>query len=412
MRYISKEISGLLGEEKRMAFIAGPRQVGKTTLARHLLTESNAARWYFSWDIPEHRKVMTQRPTDFWLTEGIPEQGTSPRICLDEIHKHPRWKNFLKGLFDAWEKKVEIIVTGSGRLDIYKRGGDSLFGRYSMYHLYPFTVAELLLPDRLAILPPDDFFQRGMTSDWTMEKEETLRLIDKFSGFPEPLFAAEELRVNRWRREHETLLLREDVRDLTHVRDLGSLEALGVLLRERIGSPLSLNALAEDISVTHVSVRNWIDLLRRIFYLFELKPWVGALARSLKKSSKVYLFDHSSISNEGARFENLMALHLHTYCTAWTDFGYGDFSLHYVRDREGRECDFLVTKGRKPYALIETKLSAANLDRALLYFQERLRPRYTFQITREQGKKDIPIMESGIVLTSAAGFLGSILQRS
>ena len=408
MRYIASNIESLLTKEKRMAFIAGPRQVGKTTLAQNLLSSKKSEQWYFSWDILEHRKLILKRPTDFWLAEGIPERGTIPRICLDEIHKQPKWKNFLKGLYDGSKKKIEIIVTGSGKLDIYKRGGDSLFGRYSLYHLFPFTVGEMLANDRLSIISPDEFVNKVINSELTSEKEEALSLILKFSGFPEPLFAADEMRFNRWRREHDTLLLREDVRDLTHIRDLGSLESLGALLPDRIGSPLSLNALSEDISVTHVSIRNWIELLRRIFYLFELKPYVGNIARSLRKSPKIYLFEYSGITDRGAQFENCTALHLYKLVTAWTDFGYGSFSLHYVRDREGRETDFLITKSNKPFILIEVKVADQNLDTALLYFKERLKPQYSFQISLEKRKNTGSTMDSGVIMTNASAFLSCI----
>ncbi|MBI5216019.1 MAG: ATP-binding protein [Ignavibacteriae bacterium] len=405
LRYLNTDLVKFLREDQKMALITGPRQVGKTTLAKRLLVESGMNELYFNWDIDAHRKLLVRNPGDFWQRGKTQAGDTKTRIVLDEIHKFPRWKRFLKGLYDEHGKNIEIIVTGSGRLDIYQRGGDSLFGRYNLFRLHPFTLGELLTPSREYILSPDVFWKTLLLHHPLKEAEEHLKKLEMFTGFPEPLFAESETRLRRWRQAHRQLVLREDIRDLTRIRDIGLVETLALLLTERVGSPLSFNSLSEDLSVNFTTVKNWIETMSRLYYLFQIKPFAGRLVRTLRQAEKIYLFDGTEIQNEGARFENLTALHLHKLVEAWTDSGFGEFDLYYVRDREKREVDFLITEQRKPYALIEAKLSARDIDPSLRYFSERLKPRYTVQVVRKPEGFTTTINTSGIILTPAKEFL-------
>lgn len=401
MRYLTTEIERLLVEERKMCLIAGPRQVGKTTLAKHLLEKSKQPATYFNWDIATDRKLILTYPENFWMRKET--SGKPPiRLALDEIHKFPRWKQFLKGLYDAQRDNLQILVTGSGKLDVYQRGGDSLFGRYHLYHLHPFTVGELLSADRSCSVTPDSFVEQILDSENTTGCTEALEALERFTGFPEPLFAASEARLRRWSRSHEQIIIREELRDLTRIRELGLIEALVSLLPERIGSPLSINALREDLNVRFETVQNWLAALERLFFLFSIRPYAGKLARTLRREEKVYLFDFTAIRNEGARFENLVALHLLKLCHLWTELGHGDFQLCYVRDREKREVDFLITERRKPFALIEAKLTASDIDPSLRYFTERLKPKYSIQIVRTPERFTSAFMSHGILLTPAS----------
>ncbi|MBI4422986.1 MAG: ATP-binding protein [Elusimicrobia bacterium] len=383
MRYLAGEIERLFREEKRMAFIAGPRQVGKTTLARRLLTGTDSTGNYFNWDNDAQKKAVLKRPDSFWTVPERPGTSGRVRVALDEIHKYPRWKRFLKGLYDVHGRDLELLVTGSGRLDIYQKGGDSLFGRYALYRLHPFTLGELLRADRETVAPPDAFWRSVLEAPPPPGADEGLATLERFTGFPEPLFGGSDRLFQRWRREHRRLVIREDLRDLTRIREIGLVESLLMLLPERIGSPLSINSLREDLSVSFDAAQNWIRALERLYYLFEIRPYSRAVARALRREGKVYLYDHTEIESPGARFENLVALHLRKLVDAWNDWGYGSFDLHYVRTKEKRETDFLIAESRKPYALIEAKLSGDTLDPALSYFAERLRPRFALQVVRE-----------------------------
>jgi hypothetical protein len=408
-RYLSPEIIRFLAEERKMAFIAGPRQVGKTTLAKALLSAAGSDSLYFNWDIESHRKNILRHPEEFWhRTAPVLPPGVRPRVVLDEIHKYPRWKRFLKGLSDAEGKQLEVIVTGSGRLDYFQRGGDSLVGRYHLYHLFPFTVGELIASDRRTVTPPAEFWESLRDRRADGEAVEALRSIEHLTGFPEPLFDGRQVALRRWRQGHQRLVVREDLRDLTRIREIGLVESLLLLLPERVGSPLSVNALAEDLAVTYPTVLNWLRALERLYVLFTIRPYAGRLARTLRREEKAYLFDHTLIEKDGARFENLVALHLLKLCHAWTEWGFGEYALHYVRDREKREVDFLITESRKPYALVEAKLSASDPDPSLLYFAERLRPAHVIQVVRQPKGFDAVFPSRKSMMVPAAALLSLI----
>jgi hypothetical protein len=408
VRYLTGEVLRFLSEESGMAFISGPRQVGKTTLARHLLAAAGAESQYFNWDVESHRKAIIHYPEDFWRGLSERRAGGKTRIVLDEIHKFPRWKRFLKGLYDAQSKDLEVIVTGSGRLDIYQRGGDSLFGRYQLYHLHPFTVGEMLSEERTTVRPPQQFWQELESTQGSKQAEICLQEIETLTGFPEPLFSSSEARLRRWRLAHERLVLREDLRDLTRIREIGLVETLVSLLPERVGSPLSVNALREDLGVNFLTVQGWLEALERLYYLFKIRPYSGRLARTLRREEKVYLYDFTGISQPGPRFENLVAVHLHKLCQAWTDWGFGVYSLHYVRDREKREVDFLIAENQQPYALVEAKVAAAEPDPHIRYFAERLKAKHAVQVVREPQRFKHTFISNRITMTPASEFLSLI----
>lgn len=389
-----------------MAFIVGPRQVGKTTLATHLLEETSpgtAEGAYFNWDVASVRKRILKNPENFWK----PEQGPAPRrIVLDEIHKYPRWKRFLKGFFDANRGKVEPVITGSGRLDVYQKGGDSLFGRYHLHHLMPFSVAEL--SRKSDDLSPEGCLKRIFDPAPSTDQE-AYKSLWALNGFPEPLFAGDQKTLTRWQNEHQQLILREDLRDLSQIREIGLIESMISLLPERIGSPLSINALREDLDVNFKTVQNWIGALDRLYYIFSIRPYAGKLARTLRREEKVYFYDWSVIEDPGNRLENLVAVHLLRACFYWTDTGHGNFKLHYVRDKEKREADFLITNKQRPFLLVEVKLSEREIDRSLPYFQERLKPKFAFQIVGESPGDYLSERSPDLHVVSASRFLGSLV---
>jgi len=398
MRYVSTSVEEILRDGK-MAFVAGPRQVGKTTLAKSLLRDPAGS--YFTWDLDSHRRRIIRAREQFW---PVPAGAGRARIVLDEIHKYPRWKRFLKGLFDTRRDELEIIVVGSGRLDVYQKGGDSLLGRYGLHRLHPFTVGELLENGAQQVITPSEFDGWLSSPAAVSGAAEALAQIERFTGFPEPLFAGRIETLRRWRRMRRALVLREDLRDLTRIRELGLIDQMVELLPERVGSPLSINALREDLGVAFDTARGWLETLARLYFLFELRPYAGRLARTLRREGKVYLFDPTEIEDPGARFENLVALHLAKLVDAWNDHGFGDFALWYVRDKERREVDFLITERRRPYVLLETKLADDRPSPALRYFRERLLPKHAIQLVREGS----PAKGDGLVIVPADRLLATM----
>jgi len=405
MRYLAADLERTLSKERKMAFITGPRQVGKTTLAQSLLKPEQKAN-YFNWDIEDVRRKIVTHPVHFWKSDAAAKE--TPRIVLDEIHKYPRWKRFLKGFFDANRDDVETVVTGSGRLDVYQRGGDSLFGRYHLYHLLPYSLGELTRSESQAP-SPEKAEERINSPGDLADANEKFKALWQSNGFPEPLFGADQRTLTRWRNDHRQLIVREDLRDLTQIRELGLIESMLYLLPERVGSPLSVNALREDLNVGFMTVQNWLSALDRLYYLFAIRPYAGKLARALRREEKIYFYDWSELEDPGKRFENLVAVHLLKACHYWTDAGYGNFRLHYTRDKEKRETDFLITNENKPYWLIECKLSDKNLDRSLTYFHERLHPRRSFQVVREADPSLLAEREKNVYLCSGIRFLSALV---
>ncbi|MGH9323929.1 MAG: ATP-binding protein, partial [Vicinamibacteria bacterium] len=320
-RYLAPQVERDL--RRKMVFVGGARQVGKTTLALDLLS---SPRGYMNWDVPEHRERILKRelpPTSTWV--------------FDELHKYRAWRNYLKGLYDAPRReKKRILVTGSARLDLYRRGGDSLQGRYHYLRLHPFSVAELGLQS---------------ASDF--------RDLLELGGFPEPFLGGSKREASRWSREYRTRLIREDVVSLEQVHDLGGLELLMLRLPELVGSPLSINALREDLNVSHKTASHWIAIFERLYAVFRLSPFGAPRIRAVKKEQKHYHTDWSLVRERSLRFENLVASHLLKWVHFEMDSQGRDLELGYFRDVTGREVDFIVTEERKPILLIESKWSDA-----------------------------------------------------
>jgi uncharacterized protein len=362
-----------------MIFLVGPRQVGKTTLAKSLLTEVRDGINYFNWDIAAHRKLITTQ-----IFTGKQKLSSAPNapVVFDEIHRYPRWKNALKGLFDKEEPNARWIVTGSAAFNVYRKGQDSLLGRAFTYHLCPLSVAELCgdpaniarQPDRLIdiqVQRPDDA---------------TSSVFDQllaFGGFPEPFLKKSDAFLRRWRASRLDRLVNQDLASTEHLRNLPLVEQLMFLLPERVGSPLSLNNLREDLEVHYATIKHWMALLERVFYGFFILPHAGSAARMLKKEPKWYLWDWTEIADPGHRFENLVAVHLSTWVRSVGELGLDDLSLSYVRDKEKREVDFLISGKRKPLILLECKRTDSEPSKALLHHARALKPARAIQLVAD-----------------------------
>ncbi|MCK5516167.1 MAG: ATP-binding protein [Desulfobulbaceae bacterium] len=376
--------------QKKMAFIGGPRQVGKTTLARYIAQEYHH-HLYLNWDNPKHKVQMMEQQ---W------PPGTEC-LVFDEIHKYDKWKNLIKGIWDTRLNKEKILVTGSSRLDIFRRSGDSLLGRYHYHVLHPFTLKELNPSSTILGLPQHchdlSFDQSG----------NNLSTLFHFGGFPEPLLEGSERSLLRWQNERFERIFREDIRDTEKVRLLSQVELLGALLPKRVASPLSLSSLSEDVQASPKSIIAWMDLLCRNYYCFRVMPYHHRLERALKKESKYYRWDWSEIESEGAKFENMIASHLLKFCDFY-HFIFGiKTKLWYIRDRQGREVDFLVTWGETPWFMVECKLRRGATG-ALGYFGRRLNIAQRFLVTLDESHHYLD-KKTGVHIIPASRFLMALI---
>jgi len=351
-----------------MAFVTGPRQVGKTTTCLGFAKDVA----YLNWDNHSHRILISKGADAVAAELRLQELRSGPvTVVFDELHRSSRWKSFLKGFFDVYGKKTQIVVTGSSRLDTFQRGGDSLMGRYFLYRMHPLSIAEIVRPRLIE-----------------QEIQDPIRIDDaafgdlfQYGGFPEPFLKANSRFANRWQRLRQQQLLREDVRDLTRVQEIDQLQILAELIRQQSGQMTNYSTLANQINVSVDTVQRWLATLESLHYCFIIRPWFANVAKSLRKTPKTYLRDWSAVEDRGARIETLVANHLLKAVQWWEDLGLGEYRLFYLRDKEKREVDFLVVKGKKPWFLVEVKASGSKqLGKSLYHFQRQTKAAHAFQL--------------------------------
>jgi len=351
---------------RKMVLLAGPRQCGKTTIAKSLVEKYQGV--FYNWDDDLDRKLITNSKLDF----------DKKLWAFDELHKYRQWRNWLKGKYDKFGDQKKILVTGSAKLDVYRRGGDSMQGRYFLHHLHPFTYSELLGLDI------DCDFNNIPLMEQHCIDQEAIKSLMTLGGFPEPLLGGSELEAKRWRNSYGTRLVREDVRDLENIILLDKIESLYHHLPLTVASPLSINSLREDLEVSFESVRDWIKIFENIYACFRLSPLGGTKIlkniRAIKKEQKLYFWDWAMVEDEAARFENLLAFHLLRF-SHWLEDIYGEQTdLRYFKDTRRHEVDFVLLKQGKPWIAVEAKLSEQSLDPNLAYLLERVKIPYAFQV--------------------------------
>jgi len=386
-RYLTNYIVDDLKD--KMVFVGGPRQVGKTTLCRNFIGASFRNHAYFNWDNRADRKTI--------MAASWP--GEADLLIFDEIHKYRQWKGLIKGEYDKFKDRFKFLVTGSARLDLYRKGGDSLQGRYHYYRLHPFTLAEI----------EGISYKSSVAGEIPVGKDfyhDVLDILDNFGGFPEPVTKQSKRQLRRWHNEKLERMFREDILDVQSIRDIGNMKLLSDILPSRVGALLSLNNMREDLEVSHRAVTHWMAVLEAFYYQFRIYPFSAKKIRSLKKESKLYLWDCSEVEDEAARFENLIASHLLKFAHFITDNEGHKAELYYLRDVDKREVDFLVTVKNKPWFAVEVKLNDTVLSPSLLYFRDRLEIPYVYQVVK---KEKTDRLEKGARIISAGKFLAGLV---
>ncbi|MBC8344625.1 MAG: ATP-binding protein [Candidatus Marinimicrobia bacterium] len=358
MNQISRYITPFVQEDlkSKMVFIGGPRQVGKTTLALSNLSKgSQTHAAYLNWDNVKKRSAL--------LKGELPQN--QPLVILDEIHKYAQWRNLVKGFYDTYKNDIQFLVTGSARLDYYRKGGDSLQGRYFYYRLHPLSLMELnpnpTKPDLESLL--------------------------KFGGFPEPFLRGKERFWRRWQRERLQKVIYDDIRDLEHVREISLMELLAAELPHRVGAPLSIRNLSILLEIAPKTCKKWVSIFDQMYYSFRISPYGSPKIRAVKKEQKIYLWDWSIIKEKGYKFENLVACQLLKYCHFIEDTEGYNMELRFIRDTDKREVDFVVLKDKKPIFAVEAKTGEKGLSPAIPYFNDRTEIPKFYQV--HLGEKDV-----------------------
>jgi predicted AAA+ superfamily ATPase len=350
MRYLEENIKKDLN--KKMVFVSGPRQSGKTTMLKDVIKKQKSL--YLNWDDSSDRRIILKKS---WVDEDV-------IIALDEIHKYSRWKNFLKGVYDSQKEKHKFIITGSARLDIYKKGQDSMLGRFFSWRLHPLCLAEL-------------------KHQFRIKDKNVLEKLLINGGFPEPFFNKDVTFVKRWRKERINLIFRQDIQELEKIKDISLLESLYFELSERVGSEIVYSNIARDLEVASKTVKAWMAVLERTYSIIIVTPYSQKLAKAIVKAPKVYFYDNGEVNGtDGAKVENLVANHLLKRIQYLEDLTGDRYELNYLRDRDGHEVDFLIVKNRRPLLLIEVKVSDENRSPSLFYFMKKLKLEHSVQLVK------------------------------
>lgn len=387
-RYLQPHIVSDLKE--KMVFVGGPRQVGKTTMAKSVGEDDFKNSIYLNWDFRDDRKKILEEKFE----------SETDLIIFDEIHKYKNWRNYLKGEFDKNKDIFNILVTGSARLDVYRRGGDSLLGRYHYLRLHPFSVREVLGKKQDIEISKEPKFLNDKNS------ADIFNRLFSFGGFPEPFIKKDLKTLRRFHNERLERLVKEDIREIEAIRDLSALQILVEMLPSKVGSLFSLNSLKEDLGVAHKTISLWVDVLEKFYYHFRIYPFAANAIKSLRKEPKIYLWDWSQIADPAAKLENIVASHLLKMAHFFYDTEGYKVDLNFLRDREGREVDFIVTVDKKPWMAVEVKMGDQEVSKNLKYFAEKLKVPFVYQVIKEKG---VDFTQNGIRVISADKFLSGLI---
>ncbi len=348
--------------DDKIVLLSGPRQVGKTFLSKTITKNFH----YLNFDSTEDKKMI--------LEKSWPRDGNL--VIFDEIHKMKKWKQWIKGIYDTEKGQNKYLLTGSTKLDTFKKAGDSLAGRHISVRLNPLSLKEVDSANHL----------------------KTASEILKLGSFPEPFLSGSERKAAIWRRSHLDTIIRQDLQFVELVKDISSIEVLIHLLRHRVGQQIVYKNLADELQVSPITVKHWIQILESLFIIFIVYPYTKNISEAVKKEPKIYFYDIGQLQVDmGFKIENLVALHLLKRNQFLEDTEGLKLRLGYIRDKKKREIDFIITENEKLKFLIEVKKSDDHFNTNLNYFSLRLKPekalQLVFELKREKDYKTHQIVQ-------------------
>lgn len=356
---------------RHMIFLAGPRQVGKSMLARNWLKAKDCSSLYYNWDDIAVRQAY-RTDSRFFESSARSLGIRDPWMVFDEIHKRNHWRDILKGVYDVFNNDFHFLITGSARLDLFRRSGDSLLGRYNLFHMFPLNIKEIIgARTSPCFLAEQDHSLLAATFEEQMTGIVAPEIIDAYAHlmhhgpFPEPFLQQQDRFSRKWHQDYLSLVVRQDLKDLTRVEELDKVEHLLSLLPARVMSPLSVSNLSGELEAAHTTVKNWLEQLKKLYLVFSIAPWTQKISRGLKKEKKWYFMDWYYVTTGSARLENMAATYLYRACQTLTDMGCGNYELYYVRTLDKREIDFIVTVDRQPLLAVEVKTGDTTLSSTL-----------------------------------------------
>lgn len=323
-RKIQAELAQL-AQEYKVVTITGPRQSGKTTLAKMQFPYYD----YVNLEDPEVRSLAEKDAREFLHRHPAP-------IIIDEIQRLPMLLSYIQVECDKSNKKGQYILTGSHQPALKAGISQSLAGRTAILQLLPLSIEELL--------------DAGMKLD----RDEYI-----FKGFMPQLYE-ENIDINRFYRNYYMTYVERDARQLVNIRNFSAFETFIKLLAGRVGQLINMQSLSNDVGVSSTTISEWLSILEASYIIFRLPPYFENFGKRLTKSAKIYFTEVGlaayllELENPGmvARdplmgnlFENMVIVEaLKARYNAGKDAG-----LYFFRDSNGMEIDLLQSSGRKLY---------------------------------------------------------------
>jgi uncharacterized protein len=331
--------------------ILGPRQVGKSTLAKKLVAESGNSV-YLDLEKPADRNKLSD-------PYAYLNKQRNLLVCLDEIQRVPELFPVLRSVIDENEQAGRFLILGSASRDLIRQGPESLAGRLAYQELTPLHVVEL---QSQALLDLDVLRLRG--------------------GFPRSWRARSDSSSMEWRNQFIRSFLERDIPQLSgSLIPAESLRRLWTMLAHNHGQNLNQSQLGSSLGVTHNTIRTWLDLLQQTFVIRQLPAWSGNTAKRLVKSPKVYIRD-AGLLHALLDIETLDELYGHPiYGASWEGFVIEQLLSHtsrwqpsFYRTRNGAEIDLVFERGRKRIAIEIKGSTAPTLSRGVHNAVEDLDP--------------------------------------